>query len=529
MRKVAPTSSCYRVHRHGLAWFLSIASLFNVSSMPLTAYLSEYLPWVGRLSAAESYANYTTFSTAMLAVNQQLYSSATLPRGVVYLVDDLNDAQVARALLPLAQPPMDANMCFRTHLLGLPGLIYYTGAHVDLLCSVLQLPNTSSIGKWANLGSCFHAQLITFTLGRSCLWVVPGDAIHNTTNDSSDHVTVYFAYWESRYESWVWFKFVYRICATLFVWNRLWRLYYRHVFELEARLQISGHRQTMPEGAWSYQLVVGDPTTIILMDPWVASLYFLDIWLSVTNLAIAIMQVTQNGNAKLMLLSMSYLARTVWFAYWGLCLVSFGLKRWQKEHIFGEVDPTLVAIAVTIYGPVLTWMNGHVEIFTRIYRWTFYCLLPAERRSQEIESALGCVIYAGLITCIPLLYGLIAPHVPQFQRHSTVEYSSFHFNNVKTRVAFGLARALYHEPRLQSRGGNLHRAFAAIPRLKQCPTISLRSTDCFVLCYCDGHLHEKLRLSLLDSLDRTHTEIPRAATSSEFVVNVLAKPDGTLL
>ncbi|EQC35447.1 hypothetical protein SDRG_07157 [Saprolegnia diclina VS20] len=62
------------------------------------------------------------------------------------------------------------------------------------------------------------------------------------------------------------------------------------------------------------------------------------------------------------------------------------------------------------------------------------------------------------------------------------------------------------------------------PRLKRCPTISLRGTDCFVLCYCNGELIERLRMSLLSGIDTAHAVIPRASESSEFVVNELRVP-----
>ncbi|EQC35444.1 hypothetical protein SDRG_07154 [Saprolegnia diclina VS20] len=99
----------------------------------------------------------------------------------------------------------------------------------------------------------------------------------------------------------------------------------------------------MPPGDWSYEIVLGDPMAIVLMDAWVVSLYYLDIWVNVTDFGVATMQMQ------------------VWFAYWGLCLVSHVLKRWRKEHCFSEVDSTLLAVAVTVCSPILVFMLEHIE------------------------------------------------------------------------------------------------------------------------------------------------------------------------
>ncbi|KDO29719.1 hypothetical protein SPRG_05668, partial [Saprolegnia parasitica CBS 223.65] len=51
-------------------------------------------------------------------------------------------------------------------------------------------------------------------------------------------------------------------------------------------------------------------------------------------------------------------------------------------------------------------------------------------------------------------------------------------------------------------GGAIYSLFRQNARYKQSPTISFRSADCFVYCYKDGMLVERIRLSLLESLDR---------------------------
>ncbi|KDO18990.1 hypothetical protein SPRG_15781 [Saprolegnia parasitica CBS 223.65] len=418
---------------------------------------------------------------------------------------------------------MSFSTCFNTQLPGLPGLVFYTNRTMEMLCVAMTAPNASAI-DWAAQGSCFQATLCTLSTGHVCFWLLPGNVVHRESTDATA-MTLTYVYYESRFGPWIWFKFGYRIASTLFVWYRLWHGYYKHVWALKRVLQGRGHRATLPSGVWSYEFVVGDPTAIILMDPSVATLYFLDIWLSVTNLAVAIMQVAQSGSLEHVFRSTWYLSRTVWFAYWSLCLVSYGLKRFHKEHVFADVDPTVLAIAVMVYGPLLTWMNGHIPVFTWLYQWTFTVGVPTASANHVIESCLGCIVYVQLIASIPLLYGLTTPYFDTAKRakkkKTEIDYASFYYNNIKNRVALGTLRR--RPPRQTARGGTVHAIMEAFPQLKATPTINLRATDCFVLCYCDGQLYERLRVSLLQCLDRRNADkvIAHSAEPSEFVVNLL--------
>ncbi|EQC24991.1 hypothetical protein SDRG_17111 [Saprolegnia diclina VS20] len=473
----------YRLRRHRFALAISILSLFNASSMPLAAYLSEYLPWRGFFSTPETYANYTEFNTVYLATNQRRYSNATLPTGVIYVADAAKNTQVTRTLLRLHQPPMDTNACLSKLLLGLPGLMYYSEPQVELLCSTFTSNATSDAR-----GSCYASHLCSFMFGRSCLWLVPGDAISSPyANMEKDATltTLYFVSEAIRDPEIVWYMFIYRIGTTLFVWSRLWSRYYRHCAQLESLVRRCGHRVVMPSGTWTYELVYE-------------------------------MQVQDSTNPMSLLLGMMYLARSVWFAYWGLCLVSLGLKALRKEHRFSEVDPALIAIAVALYGPIMAYMNGHVLIFVRVSQWLFYCLTPHERQRQE--AALMCIFITLLTLSAPLIYGVVAGCTHCRQRRD-VDYSASAFNNLKSAFVLRFASVLRRVPQLPPRGGFIYHLLETAPQLKRCPTISLRGTDCFLVCYLNGKLHERLRLSLLTNVDVA--KLPRSNEATDFVVHEL--------
>ncbi|KDO28710.1 hypothetical protein SPRG_05671, partial [Saprolegnia parasitica CBS 223.65] len=206
--------------------------MLNVSSLPLAAYISEPLPWQGSSFPPAAYTNYSDFNVAFLARNQRLYSNTTLPAGTTFLADETTNAQVARAIITLhAQPALSFDECFARSLLGLPGLVFYTNANMQRICATLHNA-TSAVDDAEN--ACFQSRLFTYEYGRSCLWLVPGDAISARTDTPDRVVTLYFVKAELRPRGFDYGLFFYRIGTTLFVWYRLYVHYYRHCLELEA-------------------------------------------------------------------------------------------------------------------------------------------------------------------------------------------------------------------------------------------------------------------------------------------------------
>ncbi|EQC30931.1 hypothetical protein SDRG_11409 [Saprolegnia diclina VS20] len=515
MAKVADAGA-FRVTRNRVAWLVSLASLINLSSTPLSAYISESFPWTLRPSFPETV--FESDSDANLTRRlQRLYNSSTLPLGATYVVDGSTLAQVGRQTLHLG---MEANLtldkCISTYLLGLPGLIFYRPKQLQLVCTILSASNSSTVLDWA--GACTVDVICAIPYGRSCLWLTPGDDIHNTSD--AQVVTLTYASLPRPWVSWAWIKLVYRLATTLLVWHRLWHRYYVHVLALEATVRRCGHRHK--PGAWTYEVLAGDPTAIVLLDPWIASAFYIDVWLSVTNLAMAVIQQMQSANFYIKVLSATYLSRTVWFAYWSLCLVSRLLKRYAIEHKFSEVDPTLLAIAVSVYGPVLTSLNGQVPFMVAFYQWSFAYFLPVSAQDDQVEVSLAILVYTLNIAILPVLYGFCAPLL----RHCCCRasrrpnYSSYTYSNFKSRLVFDCFRLI--PPGATALGGNVHQAIERDPHLKRCPTISLRATDCFLTVYCNGQRQETLRLSLLCCMDTQ--SIGDASTASSFPFNVLTLP-----
>ncbi|KDO29688.1 hypothetical protein SPRG_05639 [Saprolegnia parasitica CBS 223.65] len=506
----------FSLRRNRIALVISVAMLFNIASMPMKAYLSEYVPWSAPPLLNTSYANYSAFNSDFLAQNQRLYNARTLVPGTSYFEDAINDVQVLRKAIALPAPIHRAS-CLQSFLLGLPGVIYYTDAQIDLVCSLASATNVSA-AAWHYNGSCFYDLFCNIEIGRSCLWLEAGDAIQER-NASDGLFTLTYSYSATRFDAYLWFKFVYRLGNTAFVLYRMWTHYYMHCVDLERLLRTSGHKADVSAVEWRYELVLGDPTAIILRDPWVATAFLIDMWLSTGN----------NGDLYVMFVTFVYLSRTVWFAYCGLCVTAYCLKKWKKEHAFAEVDPTLVAIAIAFYGPLISWLSGNVGFLVTLYQWMFTCLVPQQNTSEQNELVVGCTAYTVLIAVLPVVYGFLAP---RFQcwgcfwclRRRKHAYSSHRYNNWKNQILLALLRPFRtNNIHMITSGGTVYAAYHASASFKNCPTFSLRSADCFVLCYHRGELREKMRLSFLSSLDTRGNTISNATTPTSYHFNELVE------
>ncbi|KDO29691.1 hypothetical protein SPRG_05642 [Saprolegnia parasitica CBS 223.65] len=493
---VAGPAREFRVHRNRGAWLLCVVMLANLISIPARAYLSESFPGLDPTIDAPVFASFAALENATLTAYMTTYIDVS---ALGYQYDDTNSIYVLRRTLNMSTTSTTLR-CFQEFALGLPGLIYYTAAQLNFLCAFLASDTRLS---YVNRGSCHVDRSCALDIGHSCIWL---------SQRKGDHPDVYilsYAYTAVRWNDWLWIKLFYRIAITGLVSQRLYSGYWRHVRDLEIVLRQHGHCPGLDAHKWRYELVLGDPTAIVLMDSWVAFALVVDTWLSTNTIGVAILLATQVDDLWAMFLSLVYLSRTVWFAYFGLCATAHTLKKWRFEHAFSEVDPTLVAVAVAIYGPLLSQLSAHMEGLVRLYHWLFALCVPENAEAHENELGPGCAMFTLMIGSLPLLYGFAHPrwarrmHAWKRKVAPAVlqDYASPLYNGLKNRVFVRFLSTL-HTPTLRAEGGSVYALFATNPRYKNCPTISLRSADCFLLCYHNEALVTKIRLSLLDNLDR---------------------------
>ncbi|EQC28086.1 hypothetical protein SDRG_14179 [Saprolegnia diclina VS20] len=531
-------SSGRSVVHHRVCWsaspmLVSLFMLLNLVAMPMKAYISEAFPWTS-LAPMPSFASFSSFNATTLVDLQARYNSATLPKGAANFADGNNGAQVLRQLLPRG-PSIPQARCTSDFLVGKPGSIYYGSYTRDLLCAFAAANDTTvHSDPWDRRGSCMTTSAPGLVLGYHCIWLTAGDALHLSSPPPGVY-TLTFAMAIAPYPHWYWTKFVYRVGTTVGIGLLLWRRYYKHCVALQRQLARLGHAHELRSGEYSYVISIGDPTAVVLTNPWVALAFFVDVWASFDTLSFAVLRGSQNEDAIELLVAFLYLSRAVWLAYFGLSVMSAGLKHWRKEHVFGEVDPTLVAIAVTIYGPLLTYFMGNSAWLLQVYWYLEECMVPTSAHGHELVVLLPCLIYTLSLTMAPLLFGLVKAIAVRWHdaTESDERYSSLRFTTAKTRAIVAIFRLCQPQVAVSvlKLGGTIYALFDAAPRYKANPTISYVGTDCFVYCYRNGELEMRLRLSLLEALDvHASAKSERAAVDtrevSPFTMHELVLPMG---
>ncbi|KDO29716.1 hypothetical protein SPRG_22170 [Saprolegnia parasitica CBS 223.65] len=507
------TPTLFGVHRNFIAFGISIIMLLNIASMPMKAYLSEHPPWAA-LPPPPTYANDSDFNIQTLSGMQAAYSASTLPAAASFYDDSARNAQVMRHVLVMSHSPIPVDDCRDQFLVGLPSVLFYGAGIRNVLCAFAAANHSSpSDHTWDRRGACMYITYFSTAIGHQCVWLRAGNELDGSNTSSYNVYTLVAAHAVYTYSAFHSFKFAYRVGISLLTLHLMWTKYFVHCRHLEALLRRRGHRARLrAQSHWRYEVLYGDPTAIILMHPGVATAFFLDCWLSVEVISLVIPRASQSADVGVMVLAFMYLSRTVWFAYSAVCLVASYLKRRHKEHLFYEVDPTIIAVGTTFYGPAVTWAMGHVGPLLTAYHYLFEFGIPASRKEYVIEGSVPSMLYSISIGFIPLVYGFVGAlcHRRRSRRIlSSVAsfYGSFRYNGIKTQAMFAVLQWMHPSKnvRVPEVGGTIYSLFRQNARYKQSPTISFRSADCFVYCYKDNLLVERIRLSLLESLDRNES------------------------
>ncbi|OQS07176.1 hypothetical protein THRCLA_00813 [Thraustotheca clavata] len=127
-----------------------------------------------------------------------------------------------------------------------------------------------------------------------------------------------------------------------------WTKYYRHCLALFTTVQNHGHQLNCLANT-SYELFIGNPTPLILIKPYS---FTLDIRLSITS--------------KL-------------------------LKYLQKEYLFHDVDPTIVAICVALYIIPADFTQANT-IVVDAYFYLFQIPLSPDVQDEQQDVLFGCIL-----------------------------------------------------------------------------------------------------------------------------------------
>ncbi|RHY21210.1 hypothetical protein DYB25_006128 [Aphanomyces astaci] len=387
---------------HRSAW-LSGFYLVNLVCMPFLVYLTEVSPLaiVHRqnqppfpLAPALTHA----LAQQYVAQFQILYNVTTLPRNTGYVYDRDRVVDVMRTVV---SPSDCANPS--TLLNGILGVAYFTpdakSAVLSCVCG-----NTTTV----DVRRAWRLNLIVAPSSTNALWIVPG-------NDLNGHMgasyTVYYLFVPDKLSApWLIAKFVYRGLLSVAILGLALRGYYRHIRQLRTDLTRFPLQPPTTNGnaIVRYDVVVGEPSCLIMSSPWVCLAFVADIIASTEYMGQSCLRLCQTQNLIYFGMAMVYLGRLVWCAYGTLAAHNAVRKRWKWTALSSPVDSTQVVVLVYFVGGFLTFVQALWPALISVYTWLF-CLDSIEafdapdRRLVAMNIALVIFVYLLTICGTPYI------------------------------------------------------------------------------------------------------------------------------
>ncbi|ETV95693.1 hypothetical protein H310_11109 [Aphanomyces invadans] len=328
------------VKLHAKSVFLSACFFVNLLFMPLKGYLSEVSPFASDASYDRVQIGQLTFDASEFAQYLPLlYNASTIDPGVVYFYDSQYGVDVMRSVV---KDDAQGTLNPVYSILGVP---YFPA---DLKQSWPRvLTNNSSIEPLTIIA--WNITVLTAPASMSVIWVVPGNDLVDCSQATKAVSTVYYVYRPVvKILFWRLFKAFYRLCLVVWIFVLTTKHYYCHVRHLHTSLQIAPlHANSR---AARYEIVVGEPTCLVLSSPWLCLMFVMDICASTEYVGQACLRVCQTENWFYFALGLLYLGRTVWCAYTTLTLLNVVLKHFNKASFFTPANTTILAMVATCAG-----------------------------------------------------------------------------------------------------------------------------------------------------------------------------------
>ncbi|OQR84227.1 hypothetical protein THRCLA_23091, partial [Thraustotheca clavata] len=458
---VQEAQPCYSIQYNKRSLLVSFLFMLNLASMPLKAYFSEPLPWIRGLTSLECDINNLNCSESILTFFHNL-THFTAPGEHVFITPTL-------ALFQVSLPPIqdsDASL----YVSQMPFAIFYTRQQNRQAMAIAN--RQSNVSEFQAISSF---QFLGLDIARCVFWAtesVNGNFIY------AGHILIQTSI------TWLGFKFVFRLCLTAYIIWCMWNSYYRHYTHLATNLCLYGVKDD-PK-VYEFEIIVGDPTSIILLNPVVSALFVVDFWISADIVAKALFDIAQLVGTTEFFFAYLYLSRTVWFAYGTLSIVSQLLKKLRCEKYFHGIDPTWTAIGVATIAGSLTYLQAHIKFFVQIYNYLFTFMINSD---NAIESSLSATLYTFTIGILPAMFGF-ASHdqihcqwlnvKAKRQMEIPVHPSSYLNNGIKNRVAISLSLLSLENEQIISAGGSIYRLFKYNNKFKKHLGLSQRDADCYI-------------------------------------------------
>ncbi|KAG9398085.1 hypothetical protein AC1031_015005 [Aphanomyces cochlioides] len=521
---------------------LCYSALFVVklATTPLFAYLTEPLPWLVPLKQFVQSTSFDEFNNATFAFLQSHFNNQTIDDVCTFDSATISFAVRHELSFPLAGIP--SSDAFQ-YLVKFPGAMLYGAGLRHFVETFLSQDAVGRRSKdWYRCQRNFYFGVHSSDF---CVWFEPHDA---TDDSGGDVYTVYMgsSIWEDA--SWSWLKMTFRCLLTAYVLHVLWQSYCRHFGLLLTGLRLVG----VGERYNRYQVIVGDPTTLILSNPLVSLVMVIDSMLAPSYIAWSLLRVCQFKDSLSFFLGLFYTSRFVWSGYLVMRCLSYVIKWQQWEAKFAPLDPGILAFVACLYGGPLLSLIGITPLMA-IFHAIWGLFLPPAMRDEAIEDSVGVIMGSVLMASFPIIYSITIQRIyhharglqqrsrrdrvtnnfrkqsssstndmvhwesftvksqqqQQYRRISrmgqyiqSTRYTERSFNDFKNRVFFTLFRRVVPEPS-QQLGGSLHKLYERSPQYRKMPLFSCRAADCFVLCYTpNDKTPVQIRLSFLDCLDK---------------------------
>ncbi|KAH9094967.1 hypothetical protein LEN26_017995 [Aphanomyces euteiches] len=508
MAKIQQATESTRRTRVNFYRFSVVYSTFFViklAATPLLAYLTEPTPWSLPRQSFGDWDSFEAFNNGTYAILEQGYKLHGVDKNKTTFHDSTS------------------NMFFVRFELELPPTAWYVYIVVMTFSTIYNTLTGAMLYECmarSDLFFCQHFLYFGFPLDDTCVWLEP------LTSPNVYAVHYGKVIWESI--TWSWLKFIFRSLLTTYILIVLKKRYYSQYKSLFADLAAIGVDSKFTQ----YQVILGDPTCLILSDPFVTFVMLVDVWLGGAYSGISTVRVSQLKDLMAFALGCFYSSRYVWIGFFAMKMLSILVKRFGWEANFMPVDPA-----------------GQTPIMV-IFQFTWSIFLPASQQTEAVDAAAGILTGNLIMASCPILFSwtlaqlkshdsgiskaksklsfIFSPckrfrrtrkHEPvaisPIQTHlrkkktntSTINpFGQRSFNDIKLLVLF--AFILRRLPKsVQQVGGSLHELYEERPQHRNMALFSHRAADCFVLCYtCDGKIQLQLRLSLLAYFDQRHLD-----------------------
>ncbi|KDO22270.1 hypothetical protein SPRG_12108 [Saprolegnia parasitica CBS 223.65] len=351
----------------------------------------------------------------------------------------------------------------------------------SLVCAVVQNTSSSSVA-----GGCQENRLFSLRASVLCVWFASSD------NDDDD-LTVYELFHVARTPQFLYGILGFRVALALYT-----ALLVRRTYVLPVRRL---HRQCYRLAASRCDVIVGDPTSLVILDPLLVTARTLDLWLSVPVVGSSTIAVSQLEALAHAILGCMYLSRTVWFAYGSLALLSRALKHYHWEARYRPANPTLLAVFATLLAGPLTYLQAQSNLLVRLYGMIF-----AGQEPSTIQIFWRFLLFHLLIAALPFLYFARAPSSDDggasalLAKAITTRYTTVGATDWKQRLL--LPVFLRSAGCVRQHGCSIYNFFYVNAAFRACPGLSQRGSDCYIVLYSSGAT-EVCRLALQRRVDIT--------------------------